>query len=657
LKPWRVPLQSKTFASFDFFLFFRMVGTRKGARTYGQMSEDEAEFEAQPQTPLPDEAQPLDQVEADEPPPEAQPPSAGETPSSEAQPPRRDTHMREAQPQTPNPPEAQLPGQTRSGPQDPIVFVHPARTLPDWGQQRPQTQAPQSTPWTGAQPPQRTAPSQTSDLRSLSFDLHQKLTQGSMLTGQERAALTAMLDAQLAQPVLPSPTRSVDEGTVQGDAHRTSRVDIETLLTRRAPHPAYIIPPHISGTLASGQRMNQSQLFLSAQATNGGTWIRETPFDLGRGTNRVKGTEARFPGPWPRAGHDPRNISHHLAHWLTEVCRWGRRLQAAPALIMEFAMEHIFDDSTRNTLRQRTQHLNWDDPQSIELFYDIVLEMGAALGCVLRYEVALQDYLTLRINDNEGIIEFYVRLLNTLSLVVNSPLAFTGIDVAQLKVIFVTGISHRPIADGSLARTLEYHPRTQHTFYEPWDLVWANYQVSVSPPQVNSPVRTPAQTLAQPGQPIAAYEAVALDTPGQGRGRGQKRPRGNSPRGHKTPSGTPVRLTGANAVPLGGSKGGSTGGTPSKATRREEREEIWENLPESLKPPLRALRRACLAPNVRTLPPAQKMEVAEVRDKLQAAKQKASDLRYTWIFCDTCAYWGHESGAPECEAPSGRPRP
>ena len=102
-----------------------MVGTRKGARTFGQMSEEEDEFEAQPQTPLPDEAQPLDQVEADEPPPEAQPPSAGETPSSEAQPPSRDTHMREAQPQTPHPPEAQLPGPTRSGPQDPTPgLVH-----------------------------------------------------------------------------------------------------------------------------------------------------------------------------------------------------------------------------------------------------------------------------------------------------------------------------------------------------------------------------------------------------------------------------------------------------------------------------------------------------------------------------------------------------
>ena len=637
-----------------------MVGTRKGARTFGQMSEEEDEFEAQPQTPLPDEAQPLDQVEADKPPQEAQPPSAGETPSSEAQPPSGDTQMREAQPQTPNPPEAQLPGPTRRSPQDPtpglVHGVHPDRTIPAWGQQKPQAQAP-STPWTGAQPPRHTAPSQTSaDLRSLSFDLHQKLTQGSMLTGQERAALTALLDARLAQPVLPSPTRSVDEGTVQGDDYRTSRVDIETLLTQRAPNRAHIVPPHITNvTLASGQRMNQSQLFLSAQATNGGTWIRETPFDLGRGTNRVKGTETLFPGKWPRTGHDSRNLAHHFAHWFTEVCRWGRRLQAAPANTMEFAIEHLFDDSTRNTLRLRTQSFRWDDPSALEMFYDIVLEMGAALGFVLRYEVALQDYLSLRIRDDEGIIEFYVRLLNTLSLVVNSPLAFKGVDIAQLKVIFVAGISTRPIADASLARTLEYHPRTQHAFYEPWDLVWANYQVSVSPPQVKDSAT--AQPLAQPGQPIAAYEAVTHDTPGQGRGRGQKRQRGNSPRGPKTPSGHSPRLTGGNAVPLGGSQGGTPGGTPSKATRREEREELWENLPESLKPPLRALRRACLAPNVRTLPPAQKMEVAEVRDKLQAAKQKASDLRYTWIFCDTCAYWGHESGAPECEAPSGRPRP
>jgi len=278
-----------------------MVGTRKDLRTCGRMSEDEEEDEAQPQTPLLEEAQPPDQVAEENPLPEAQPPSAAETPSSEAQPPSRDTHMQEAQPQTPNPQEAQLPGPARSGPQDPtpgfVQGVHPARALPDWGQQRPQAQAPQSTTWTGAQPPQHNAPSQTSDLRSLSFDLHQKLTQGSMLTGQERAALTALLDARLAQPVLPSPTRSVDEGTVHGDDYRTSRVDIETLLTQRAPNRAHIVPPHITNvTLASGQRMNQSQLFLSAQATNGGTWIRETPFDLGRGTNRVKGTETMFPG-------------------------------------------------------------------------------------------------------------------------------------------------------------------------------------------------------------------------------------------------------------------------------------------------------------------------------------------------------------------------
>ena len=67
-----------------------MVGTRKGVRTYGRMSEDEEEDEAQPQTPLLEEAQPPVPAEAQPPvEPEAQPPN-----NAEAQPP---TEM-EAQP-------------------------------------------------------------------------------------------------------------------------------------------------------------------------------------------------------------------------------------------------------------------------------------------------------------------------------------------------------------------------------------------------------------------------------------------------------------------------------------------------------------------------------------------------------------------------------
>ena len=166
----------------------------------------------------------------------------------------------------------------------------------------------------------------------MAYDLRQKLGSGAALLGQDRAALSAFLDDQLGRPSAPSPIRSVREGA---SPPITSRVDAQLLLTQRPQPPAYILPPVIMGAMASGQRANQSHVFLSAQSRSGGSWIREQPFDLGSGDRRLKENETLgFPGVWPRSDHDPLNLAHHFYHWMTELCRWGRRLHATPSMVM-----------------------------------------------------------------------------------------------------------------------------------------------------------------------------------------------------------------------------------------------------------------------------------------------------------------------------------
>jgi len=421
-------------------------------------------------------------------------------------------------------------------------------------------------------------------------------------------------------------------------------VDIELQVCHRMNPRAYLIPPPLEGTLASGQRANQSQLFLSAQSRAGGSWIRETPFDLGTGTGRVKGTEVGFPGSWPSPEQDPLNVAHHFSNWLLAVCRWGRRLQASPSMTMDFALDHIFSGGATETLRQRTQALRWEDPASVETLYNIVLEMGTGIGCVATYECALDAYLSLRIRDEESIVDFYVRLLNNLSLMVNSPHAPPQVDIPQLKARFVSGIAQRPVAHTHLTLTMDFDPRAQHHLYEPWDLVWANYQITVSPPQVAA-VR--AAPHSAPSQMVSAYEVVDPSTPGQGRGR--KRPRGTSPKGAgpRNQDGRPI-LTGANANPLG---------TPpaersSKSTQRfplDQGVKPFAKLePDSLKDRLRQLRRACIAPAVRDLPMARLKETAEVANLYSHFLDEIAQHGLPDKFCWHCHYWGHSTESSVC---------
>ena len=562
----------------------------------------------------------------------------------------------------PSGPSAPVPPlDTRS---DEMQGIHPGRQ--EWFRQQAPYQATGQAQATGPTPPAQQAsprPSQ-GDLHSLAFDIRQKLSSGAALTGQERAALSAVLEDQLGRPAEPSPTRSV-----QGVASPppTSRIDVELLFTQRAQPPVYFMPPAMSGALASGQRANQSQLFLAAQARNGGSWIRETPFDLGAGTRRLKGTETLgFPGIWPRSGHDPLNISHHFYHWMVELCRWGRRLQASPAMVIEFAIDHLFDTQARITLRSRTESLDFQKSTALEEFYEIVLDIGLALDAVARPEKTLHEFMHARIRDDEDIISFYVRLLNSLSLMLNSPHATPTCDANQLMVVFVMGIADRPLAHTHLVQTMDFHPRQQYMLYEPWDLVWANYQASTSPPQVRPVPPTGGPRLHSQ---VAAYDAVYVDPSGQGRGRsdavrGQKRARGHSPRPGPGHSPRGFQPTGSNRTPIGGSSPGQ-GRTPDspqgprskhqKATRREALADsvpAFQTLPQELQTILKDLRRVCIAPEHRDVPTAQLPEIPDVRAQHTLFKVEASRAQVPPAFCFACKYWGHPTNSAVCRAGS-----
>ena len=540
--------------------------------------------------------------------------------------------------------------------------IHPGRQ--EWFRQQARAQATAQTPGPpqGGPPPAQQAsprPSQ-GDLQSLAVDLRQKLNNGAPLTGHERAALSAVLEDHLGRPAEPSPPHSVSGA---GSPRPTSRIDVEMLFKRAQP-PVYFMPSAMSGALASGQRANQSQLFLAAQARNGGSWIREQPFDLGAGTRRLKGTETLgFPGIWPRSGHDPLNLAHHFYHWMVELCRWGRRIQAQPDMIIEFAIDHLFDAQARITLRSRTEGLDFTKSTALETFYEHVLDIGLALDAVARPEATLHAFLHARIRADEDIIAFYVRLLNSLSLMLNSPHATPTCDANQLMVVFVMGLADRPLAHTHLVQTMDYHPRQQYMLFEPWDLVWANYQASASPPQVTPPPPTGGTRLPSP---VAAYDAVHVESSGRGRdrtdtGRGLKRARGHSPRGH-SPRGN--ALTGGNLTPLGGSTPGqgrppdSPQGPsfrPHKATRREALADsvpAWSTLSQELQTALKDLRRVCIAPVHRDQPTAKLPEIPAVRAQLDRFKQLASRAQVPPAFCFACKFWGHPTNSAVCQAGS-----
>jgi len=106
---------------------------------------------------------------------------------------------------------------------------------------------------------------------------------------------------------------------------------------------------------------------------------------------------------------------------------------------------------------------------------------GSPLNAVARPENTLHEFLHAKIRDDEVIIAFYVRILNSLSLMLNSPHATPTCDANQLMVVSVMGISDQPLAHTHLVQTMDFHPRQQYMLYEPWDLVWADYQASTSP--------------------------------------------------------------------------------------------------------------------------------------------------------------------------------
>ena len=139
-------------------------------------------------------------------------------------------------------------------------------------------------------------------------------------------------------------------------------------------------------------------------------------------------------------------------------------------MVMEFAIDHLFDADARVALRSRTAHLDFTQSAALEEFYDTVLDIGVALDAVARPETTMHAYIHSRLSAAEGIIDFYVRILSSLSLMLNTPHATQTVDTKQLLAIFVVGIQDRPLANTSLVQSMDYHPRTQYTHYEPWDL-------------------------------------------------------------------------------------------------------------------------------------------------------------------------------------------
>ena len=300
-----------------------------------------------------------------------------------------------------------------------------------------------------------------------------------------------------------------------------------------------------------------------------------------------------------------------------------------------------------------------------------MLDIGMALDAVARPETTMHAYLSSRLGAAEGIIDFYVRILNSISFMLNTPHATQSVDVKQLLSIFVVGIQDRPLANTSLVQSMDYHPRTQYAHYEPWDLVWTNYQTAESPRTL--PPAQPAQRSwsAAAGDPrrfayVAAHEAIPVAThpSGQGRdhyaaGRGAKRPRGQSPRPDHGRSPRGFQPSGSDRLPLGTSHPGQGRGAdsprPHKATRREALADsvpAFSTLSPALQATLKELRRACMAPARQELSAAKIQEVDEVHKLYGTFRNVASQEGVPHAFCFTCKRWGHPTNSAVCRAGS-----
>ena len=255
-----------------------------------------------------------------------------------------------------------------------------------------------------------------------------------------------------------------------------------------------VIPPFVEGDGTEGGPL-QYETFMTAKR-GAPPPISCTPYDPGCGSQFFK-SNTGFPERWPRAKHDRFDVSHHLDAYIQDVCTWASARAIRPESTMELMLQGIGDKDVQAVIRTALVGAGARiergtdgqiDPQSVkeycEVFYSVVMSQMRHL--VPEYGEVMNKIATESVRAEESILDFYVRLINLVSLLVNAPDYKEGefrYTAADFKFALVSALDRSAGRDLADAPDLQYkaHPRQKWAKYDLWDLVWTNYVYSKRP--------------------------------------------------------------------------------------------------------------------------------------------------------------------------------
>jgi len=228
-------------------------------------------------------------------------------------------------------------------------------------------------------------------------------------------------------------------------------------------------------------------------------------------------TPTHWPGEWPSATHDMFDMSCQLVDWLLKCLGSCRVAGMSPAGAWELIITSLSSPAHQSLIRRNLSLHQIDATNdNVDALYTVIL---AVLNHHLPTTVAARQHMDrLRMTDGESCIEFYARVLNAASLIVNAidydEGPGTKLLTREVQAAFVNGIQHRAYKTGwqtDVPRG-KPHPRDGYSHYTSlWELVWTNFMVTEGPATPTPPTKG---LVAAASQPVIANRVSNL---GQGR--------------------------------------------------------------------------------------------------------------------------------------------
>ena len=270
-------------------------------------------------------------------------------------------------------------------------------------------------------------------------------------------------------------------------------------------------------------------------------WPKLTP--TGQGAKKLGPTLTT----WPPQGHLKYSTKSHLSVWLWECLNQCALMQYSPQAAMSLILSKVANTQTQQQIRQLAGALevSFDSNDDVDAFYHCIFVLVSEASPT-QHE-AYMKLTSLKPEDSESIIEYYVRFLSIASLMVNArDYGQHGnlVNQNQLQDWFAHTLDQadRKIDAGKLSQymadpnTIErHHPREEASAYGGlWSLVLVNERLSTPPVAAASAKDHEPISVLHQSKPVVAHNVAALpatEANNLGKGRSSGAPPSTPPQG------------------------------------------------------------------------------------------------------------------------------